>query len=694
MNGERVLKSTCRLCDVCCGVLVHVLDGKPTRIEGDPDSPVNRGNLCVKGRASLEYLYHPDRLKHPLKRVGEKGEGKWERISWEEAVEIVAGQLTKAKETYGAKSVAVMRGAAKGHQDAWLYRFANVFGTPNYACQGYVCHEPGVKASLLTCGFIPACDYEYPPACLVIWGVTPGNVGTHEKAVHACNRGAKIISIDPFHTEFGEKAVLELPLRPGSDLALALAMMHVIINEGLYDKEFVEKWTVGFEKLKAHVQDYPPESVAGITWIQADKIKEAARCYAMSKPACIESGNALDHNINSFQTFRAISILKAITGNLGIPGGESQWEQPPVLGRVAPELELRDALPPDELKERVSAGRKLLPIFTQAIPPDITKAILEGKPYPIRFGYFQGFNALQTWGNARETYKALMKLDFLAVADMFMTPTAALADVVLPAACYLEFDAIAQSPRNGVVQVQQKVAEVGESWSDYRILSALAEKMGMEGYSWDSENQRLDDILKATGLTFEEFRKVGAISGRRLYRHHLVHGFKTPSGKVELYSSQLEDWGFDPIPRYYEPPDNPYSDPESAKDYPFILTNRKQAEYRHSTGRQIATLRGKLPHPVVEMHPEAARSLGINQGDMVYIETKRGRIRQKAALTRNLDPRVVFVDYAWWFPEKGISTLYDWAESNINMLIDDNPPYNREMGSTNLKGIFCKIYKA
>lgn len=689
------VKSTCGLCYSGCGVLVHLTGGKATKVTGDPDSPVNKGTLCAKGLASLEYLCHPDRLKHPLRRVGERSAGKWRQISWDEALNVVADALIQAKDKYGAESVAFVQGAAKGLQDSYGERLANAFGTPNFSTTGHVCFAPRAFASKITCGFNPLPDYEYPPACVIVWGANMAEtrIGEHEQTVRALGRGTKLVVIDPRRTDLAAKARMWLQLRPGSDLALALGMVHVIINEGLFDKGFVDNWTVGFDELKIHIQDYSPERVEGITWLPAETIREAARFYATNKPAGIQWGNAIDQNVNSFQTARAISILRAITGNLGVPGGESQWSSLGLLEWTLPELVLWDKMPAEKWERRVGAEHKLVPLFHRAPPQSIVKAILQKDPYPIHTIFIQGANPLVTFSNAQRTYKALNELDFLAVVDMFMTPTAALADIVLPVASYLEFDNIVAPPYYPIAQVQRKVIEIGECRSDYEIISGLAKKLGLESYFWSDTESFLDAILEPAGLTFGEFRRVGVISGRKRYRSYEVNGFETPSGKVELYSSQLEEWEVDPLPTYYELPETPHSDPELAQEYPLIFTTWKSEPYRHTGGRQIASLRGSHPEPVVVIHPETAGQLGIEEGDWVYIETRRGRIKQRATLSTDVDPRVIGADYAWWFPEKEGASLYGWAESNINILTDDEPPFNREVGSTNLRGILCKVYR-
>jgi len=688
MGCEQYIRSICPLCSAGCSMLVEMLDGRPIRIKEDPAFPAP---LCMKAEASLEYMYHRDRLKHPLKRVGEKGEGKWEQISWNDALDLISGELMKVKDTYGAEATAFMRGGAKGYQDGLLRRFANVFGTPNWSDREHICHGPKRLASILTCGFFPMPEYDYPPAAIVVWGSNPfeTNFASHEKIIKALDRGTKLVVIDPREIGLAKKADMWLRVRPGSDLALALGMLHVIVHEELYDKAFVDNWTVGFDKLQAHLKDYSPEKVADTTWIDAERVKEVARLYATSKPAFIEWGNALDHNLNSYQAGRAISIMRAITGNLEIPGGEVKTTPPAIVGRLSPEFLLHDVMPEEQRQKGVWEQPKAFP---GDLPPQrILKAMLGDGPHRVRLAYFQGNNGVITYSNASEVSKALKNLDFLLVSDLFMTPTANLADVVLPAASSLEFDGLVQTFVG--VLAHQKVAQVGDCWPDVRMVIEIAKRVGLREYFWEDEEDLFNDVLKPSRITFREFIKGGGtINNSKQYRSYEADGFATPSGKVEVYSSQLEEWGLDPLPVYYELPETPYSDPEMAKEYPLIFTSRTPGHYRHSSGRQLVTIRGQYPDPLVKIHPETAGTLGIEEGDWVYIENKRGRIKQKAVLEGGLDPRVVEVDYGWWFPEKGGS--YGWDESNINILTYNDPPYSAEAGSTNLRSTLCKVYKA
>lgn len=711
MDANQVVKSVCGLCSGSCGVLISLQDGKPVEIKGDPESPPNRGGLCKIGLASLEYLYHPDRLKLPVKRAGERGEGKWQQISWDEALSLAAGALNKAKKDYGPESVAMVHGSAKGLMDTHLVRLANAFGTPNVVCSDHVCHVPRMLAAEFTFGFLPGAEYGHPPACIVVWGANMAETrfNINREFVQAANRGSKVIAIDPLETGIARRADLWLRVRPGSDLALALAMINVVINEELYDKDFIDKWTVGFEKLKAHVQEYSPEQAAEITWVPADLIVKATRLYATNRPGHIEWGNAIDHTLNSFQAGRALSILMALTGNLGVEGGEIEMfgsgfrdddpdkesSQIGILGRWSHLLELRDALSREKRQNKVAP--KLLPDFRYVTPQSVIKSLLEGDPYRIHAAFIQASNPLSSWSDIQKTSKAFKTLDFIAVSDMFMTPTAALADIVFPVASYLEFDGIQMPPMGTIAQAQRKVAQIGECRSDHEIINGLAKKLGLGKYFWDGIDDFWNAILEPVGITFDEFKKMGRFAGKkkmRQYKQYEESGFKTPSGKVELYSKQLEDLGFDPLPLYYEPPETPYSDPELAEEYPLICTTHKAGEYRHSGGRQIPSLRRDHPDPVVIIHPDTASKLGIGEGDWTYIENARGRLRQKARFSAGVDPRVVVLDHAWWFPEIGQEELFGWADSNYNMLTNDEAPSSREVGSFNIRGFACKVYNA
>jgi anaerobic selenocysteine-containing dehydrogenase len=693
MSSNTTVKSTCGLCNCGCGVTIHMSNGKPVKIEGDPQSPRSKGYVCIKGRASLEYLYHPDRLKHPLKRTGNRGEGKWKQVTWEEALTTVSSGLQKAIDRYGKESIAVMRGAAKGYQDTWLKRFANVLGTPNFTSKSHVCHVPRELASLITYGYYARPDYAYPPKCVIIWGGNPENIGEYRSIRHSLDRGTKLVIIDPSppHPELTQRAELIIKPKPGTDLIIALGMISVIINQQLYDTDFTNNHATGFDELKQHLLEYPAPRVEEITHVDFDSIQKAAEIYSKNSPACIEWGNSIDHTINSFQTARAICILRAISGNLDVPGGEIKWSNPQVLGRTSPQLELTDKLDANQRKKNISNHLNLIPLFKEALPQNVIKSIVSANPYAISAAYVQGCNPLLSCANSVEVHNALMKLEFLVVADMFMTPSAAIADVVLPVASYLEFDSISPWPPGyGIYQIQQKVAKVGEARSDYWILKELSKKMQLSEYFWDEETEALDYILSPCGITFEEFRSIGTLNSSKKYRTYRTDGFRTPSRRAELYSKMLKRWNFDPLPIYTDQSND--LSRELEEEWPLILTSRK-SYYRHSEGRQISTLRGNYPEPVCLINTKTAMRLGLRDGELAVIETNIGVIQQIVRLDDNLHAEIVYVDYAWWFPEEPENRLFGWRKSNINMLTDNGGKFGKEMGSLPLRGVRCRLKK-
>ena len=677
----QIVKSVCSRGQI---ISVHLREGKVVKIEGD----------AVGDAAALERLYHPNRLKYPQKRVGERGGGKWEQVSWDEALDTIAEKLNSIKERYGAEFVAFGKGYRRPHCD-YVNRLANLFGTPNVVGIDHVCYVPTAVADIVTHGYDAFPDWDYPTRCVLWWG---------RRGQPPLKQGAKLIVVNSLKTQAAAAADVWLQPRPATDLALALGMLNVIVDEDLYDKAFVEKWTVGFDKLREHIQQYSPEKVAQITWVPAERIVEAARLFAESRPAYIKAGNAIEDNLNSVQCARALAIMTAISGNLDVPGGNVEVQG--VINEMGgAEVTLWDKLPMEQQRKRIGVDAGLLPPYPlwhlvatmplQVPPQFLVKAILEEAPYLIKALCFFGSNPLLTWSNAKEVYRAFQKLDFLVVADFVMTPTAMLADMVLPVASYLEQDAVLVAPvRTPVVQARQKVAQVGECWPDMKILIELAKKLGLREYFWENIRSFLDGRLEPAGMTFDEFRQQGIIPAITRYRKYENKGFNTPSGKVEIYSSLFEQWSYDPIPVYHEPPETLYSAPELAKEYPLLFTSCHEDHFIHSQDRHLKTLRNKKPGPVTIIHPETAAKLGIQDGDPVYIETKRGRVKQKAALDAAIDPRVVSAGLDWWFPEEGTGKLYGWEESNINILTDDKPPYNPEMGSTNLRGFLCKVYKA
>lgn len=688
------IQSTCGICPVGCGVRISLAQGIPTSIKGDPDHPLNKGELCRKGLASLNILHHPQRLTQPLKRTDPRGRGAWMPIPWDEAFKSIASRLQSVKEQHGAESVAFVHGAAKGLCDSYLARLSNLFGSPNVSWQGHVCFVPRVLASKLTYGFYAIPDLDFPPALIVVWGKNTAETlpHAHTRIRKALNHGSKLIVIDPRQTELAHRADLWLQPRPGSDLALALSILHELIFKNHYDHAFVQQWTVGFPELSQHIQDFRPDRMAQTTWIPEEKVRQAARMLGEYQPACIQWGNAIDQGTNSFQTARAICLIRTLTGNLGRQGGDIPTSVPPLQGRRSPELELWSELFSEQFQKRLGADQSLpLPGNRPIQPQHLIHSIVEKKPYQVQALYIQGCNPLLTYPNARKARQALEEVDFLAVADLFMTPTAEMADIVLPAASYLEHPSIVVPPYSyPVVSVQQPVYRRENVRSDYEILAGLAKALGFGKFFWPNEETCLDAVLQPAGINFQKFSHIGCISGEKLYRNHEQKGFPTPSGKVELMSSTLAEMGFDSLPGLsLRTPEGKLN----SEEWPYYMISWKNSAFRHSLGQNTDSLRSLHPNPLVWIHPETAAREGIETGEMVVISTPQGAIRQRAHLTEKIHPLVIGVDYAWWFPEKDADTGYGWAEANINLLTNDSPPYNKELGSTTLRGYLCRIRK-
>lgn len=698
-----ILKSVCRSCHGGCGVLLHVRDGRLIKVEGDRASPLNHGRLCPIGTVTVDLVYHPKRLQFPMRRSGPRGSGQWQRISWDQALDEISTRLLAIRGECGPEAIALGTGTGR-HHIRWVSRFGHALGTPNWCEPGFAqCFHPRVNTCILTFGDFPVSDFtgETPPGCMLFWGHNPINSGpdgeTRFNVHEALSHNPKIIVVDPRQTELAKKADVWLQIRPGADDALALSMLNVLIEERLYDEPFVRRWTHGFDALAERVKLLTPEWAEPITWVGAEKIRAAARLFAQTRPAMMEWGCAIEHTPKCIQTVRAVSMLPALTGNIDVPGG---W----VFGMhgIGRFPSLIENLSPEANAKRLGADRfKLLSGEGADLPaahiPTLLQAMSEGKPYPVKAFLIFGNNTLTTYANASKVREALMKLDFIVCADLFMTPTAELADIVLPAAAWPELDQLAGFPTvaANVVLAQQKAVQIGECKSDEEMFVELARRMKL-AVCIEPVKDVLNAQLKAGGLdvTFDELKERGFIKVPFKYRKFEDSGFNTPTRKIELYATQFERLGYDPLPSYQEPPESPLATPEIAKDYPLVLTTGARiSHFFNSEHRQIENLRKAHRFPLVEINPQTAEQFGIANGDWVWIETRRGRIRQKAKLTSGIDPRVIHAEHGWWYPEQPGPDYGVWT-SNVNLLTDNQPPYDPAMGTYQLRALLCRIERA
>ena len=700
--ASKVVNSNCLGCVASCGAIYHVENNRIVKVKGDRNHPLTYGYLCPKGLAVEEVRSHRDRLRHPLKRVGERGEGKWKQISWDEAIGEIADKFGRIKEKYGAEAVVLNVGYSGivAGLDPYIGKFVHEFGTPNRMVVLYICEMPAFLGGIYTCGFplVSGMDFRNSK-CIVLWGLDADVSWRgfyHADIQEARRNGAKLIIVDPRRTPLAADADIWMQVRPATDCALALGMLNVVINEGLYDREFIDKWAVGFDELKQHVQEYSPQRVAEITWVPAETIVEAARMYAQNKPGCIgQGGGGLCHSTNTFQTNRAIALLVALIGNIDVPG--SHIDYTPLLrarGTMAAgydvafgklgEGQIRKRLGPDKFRLVAHEGRM------DAHPSAVWPAITERRPYPIKAMLSIAANVVAAAEDSRRVWETLNQLDFFAISELFMTPTAEIADIVLPIAHWSERDEIVDAYTKNYVFCHPKIVEPPEEcWEDGKILVELARKLGTEGY-WNSVEEALNYRLERLGITFEEFKEKGMVQGPVEYKkYEKFKGFKTESKRIDLYSDVLDKLGYDPMPVHKEPPESPVSTPELAREYPLVLiTGSRIHAYFHSSFRNIPRLRKTCPEPLIDIHPDTAKEMGIEDGDWVQIETQRGSIKHKARFNEWLHPRVVSTPHGWWYGYKD-----GWKEVNINILTDSSH-YDPHVGSAPLKGLLCRVKKA
>ena len=662
---------------------VLVENGRITKVRGLRDHPLNKGRLCPKGAKAIELVYHPDRLKHPLKKV----DGHWERVTWGEALTEIAAQLKSLREKFGPESLSIFSGSI-GVENLEMMelaqRFKGAFGSPNFISVEGICYRMRIRARQMTFGKYPV--EEMNTKLYVLWGHNPeqSDFPLLLSIQENLKKGSKLVVIDPRKISLAKKAEMYLSIRPGTDGALALALMHVIIEENLYDKDFIERWTHGFDKLVSHIEPYTPEWAEKITWIRAENIRSLARLYATAESASIFQGtNTQDQTANGTQNSRAFAILQTITGNINNPGGWVVGPRLSIIGLGIP-------------TERIPIGAKDYTLFYdfwgRKSPFGQVVCFPDSVPNIVKALIVTGGNPAVSLPDSNAFRQALQKLDLLVVHDLFMTETAELAHYVLPACTHLEKNGLAYSYNvcHGIpyLMLRKKAIEpLHESWSEFRFWKGLANKMGFaELFPWETDEEVVELELKSTGLSYKELKEekvAGAYYGMKKYgmEEYERKGFSTPSRKIEIYSETFEKAGFDPLPTYREPDQSPMSGSEFYKKYPLILTTGARIlYYTHGQHRNIKALKQKIPEPFAEIHPKIATQYGIKDGDPVVVESNRGMIKVKARVTQDIVEGVVSIPHGW--PR----------EANVNLLTD---VHCREpiMGYPQMKSQLCSIRK-
>jgi anaerobic selenocysteine-containing dehydrogenase len=797
----KFIKGYCPQCMAICGTIAQVEDGVFTKVLPDKEHPNFWPSLCPKGHAGPELVYSNARLRYPMRRTRPKGDPNpgWERISWDEALDIIAAKLNEIKAKYGAEAVGWYRPAPGGSASKdfwdWMLRIAHAYGSPNTIATTHICNWGRDGSAAHTFGTMvgprPEADKS---GCILVWGANPYRTwpilaGNIEQGI---KKGARLIVVDPRRTEIAEKADLWLQVNPGTDCALVLGMLHVAITEKLYDERFVLDWTnapflvrtdttnllrasniavgadtksyvvwdknshspkvydprtttfeseslspaltgsytVGladgkqvecktvFQLLDDRVSQYPLGWAESITNVPRDKIREAAEMFTTIKPSCYWTWNGIEQQTNDNQTHRTICILYSLTGNFDAIGGNRVFPSPPIRRLDGTEFLTAEA-------KRKRLGNTERPIgppgeksrsYVAIRANDLYNAILTDKPYPVKGLVAFGGNVITSNPESLVGREAISKLDFFVQVEMFMTPPAQLADIVLPAASYWEswhvrvgFQGLGLKSSSHIQLREQVVPPQHESKSDMEIIFELAKRMGLGDKFWNGDMEAAYNYqIAPSGLTVAELRKhpsgitldipsVEKAYSRADPERGLPIGFNTDCKRIELFSQLFRDHNYEPIPDYREPVISDTENREGVlKRYPLILTAFKFLEYCHGWGRCLPSLRKLVPEPFIEINSVKAQEVGIKDGDMLILETANGKIKVKAKLTAAIAPNVVATQTGWWqeCQELGLPGYDPYSPNgrNINLLYSTKA-WDPVTGSYQLRGYPCAIRK-
>jgi anaerobic selenocysteine-containing dehydrogenase len=656
---------------------VAVRAGRPEAIKGSKAHPFNKGWLCAKGRAALDLYYSPNRLSVPQIRK----DGILVRSNWEETFSFIAKKLLRLKDKHGPEALAIYHGEGVGHQEIKYYmkRFANVYRTPNFCGVGSICNASRTIGEVLTFGNLTKPDIPNS-RLLIIWGGNP--LVSHEPyvpldIVKFKKNGGQLVVVDPRRTETASKADIHLPIKPGRDENLILNMLHVLFREDIWDKAFTQKWISDFEEFyQTLIEDrFSPEKGEELTGIPPDLVRHIVKSYAETKPAGILTGNGLEHHRHGANTTRLLAILKAVTGNLDIPGGDLFTSRP----------KLNDITTPLPEPSTPAIGAEKYPLFCQARKEahalSLPEAILDQKPYPIKGMIIAGGNPSLEWPNSSRTKKALARLEFLTVIDVVQSPDCKYANVVLPASTFFERDEHKVNVYQNLpyITLRRKVVEPTGGLPDQMIWVTLAQYMGFgEYFPWKSCEEGIDHLLKEVGITYQDLIVKGSIYEfeKRRYQKHELSGFNTPSGKIEIYPQKLKNFGFDPSPVRKDI----LKHRDEIDEFPLILTTGGNLlSYTHWQYRYIPKLRKMFPEPIFEIHPDTAQLYGLTDSETAEVITRYGKIKLKTHITQRIRPDTIHVHQGW-------------EEANVNELTgpEDLDPIS---GFPNLKSIRCNIQK-
>ena len=671
-SGEKVVPTYCSMCGPTdgCGLYAFTKNGKLHRVIGMAEGAKNRGALCPKAFASAQWLNSPERLTTPLLRVGERGEGKFRPVSWNEAIGIIAEKLLEQKQKYGPESLALLSPAKRNYKSLML-RLLTVHGSPNHGHSG-ICHQQRSFAFHYTLGCWPQPDYKKCDL-IIYWGRQPILSGPatilSRDLIEIKKRGARIMAIKPSMEADAGMADVWIPLRPGTDAALALCVLHVVIGEDLIDKEFVREWCYGFDELKMHVRQYTPAWCESITGVPAQKIIDAARLYATTEAAAIDLGNGVEHSPSSNDAIRAIAILIAITGHLDKPGcnlipGPPEFTQPSSEKR-------------SELLTSEMAGKLVGPEFPPVFQPfleglsasyyRILESVITEKSNPIRAIIAPGTQPLVSTRGTKYVIEALKKVEFFVTVDVTRPAEMAYADIVMPTTTPYESDHPFELQGNRLMARNKVVEPIGDFKSMHEFIIELGTAMGYGKEFWDGKIEAYENFrLEPYGITIDELRShpIGILLDKNPGSERTYGKFAAafsnrsprfsrdpylPQGKAALYNTSFEKEGFSPMPEWREPPESLSGTPELAASYPLTLSDYHTSKFFvASWQRNVPLLREMQPYPTVHIHPDTAAERGISDGEWVRVESPHGWLKVKADIYPGIRPDTVMLQHGWW----------------------------------------------
>ena len=687
------IATNCEMCFWRCGVLAEVAGGTVVKLQGNPDHPLTKGRLCARGNAGTRLLYDPDRLKQPLLRTGARGEGQFKPVSWDQALDFFAARLTELKRQYGPESVAFF---PHGVASTFFANLMRAFGTPNSAEPAFAqCRGPREVGYALTfgsgLGSPEPVDLEESKLIVLIGTHIGENVFTSQVTAfaEALARGARLIGVDPRFSTAASKADWWLPIRPGTDLALLLAWMNVLLAEGIYDEDYIARYGQGLAELEAHVRDFTPEWAEPITELPAAQIRATARAMGEAKPAvALHPGRHTTWYGDDTQRARAMAILTALLGSWGRKGGIF-LPTPVKTGKVA----LQPF--PESKRGRADGAGSAYPLASeeQGVTNGLVEATLTGKPYPIKGWVVYGQNVLESIPQRQKTFDAIKQLDLLVVVDVLPVEQTRYADLVLPEATYLErYDvpAVVESAKQPFVAVRQPIVEpLYDSKPGWWIAKQMASRLGLDTYfPWDTPDQHLARLVEPLGASLASLKARGAVAfeGRPYIDQRLPEDgplFPTPSGKIELFSSTLKQMGFDPLPRY-----TPVADPPLGY---FRLIYGRAPVHSFARSENNALLDSLMSENEAWINTSAARDLGLSEGQRVVLENQDGirslpvRVRVTAGIRRDC----LYMVHGFGQESPGLRRAYRRGASDTQLM--SRVAVDPLMGGTGMRVNFVRV---